>query len=151
VPAELVLRPATPDDEARLLEWRNEPAVREGSFTQETVLPEEHASWFGRKLADPDVRVLIVEHEGRPVGQVRLERSDGEAEVHISLSGEARGGGLGSAALELAAEAARRQLGVDLLVARIRPDNERSIRAFRAAGFVETEPGQDPLWMVRRL
>ncbi len=53
--------------------------------------------------------------------------------MHIGLAPDARGRGLGRAALDLAVHEA----DADVLVARVLADNERSLRAFAAAGFVE--------------
>jgi RimJ/RimL family protein N-acetyltransferase len=137
VPPDVTLRPAGREDAELLLSWRNDPEVRAASFSQDPVLPDVHTAWLARTLADPDTRLLIVERDGRPAGQVRLTRSGRAAEVHIGLSGAASGRGVGSQALRLAADVARTQLGVEVLEARIRRGNERSVRAFRAAGFEE--------------
>jgi LmbE family N-acetylglucosaminyl deacetylase/RimJ/RimL family protein N-acetyltransferase len=135
------VRPAEPGDEARLLEWRNDPTVRRSAFHQEQVDLATHHEWFAGKLASPDCAILIVEESGRPVGQVRLERNrpDG-AEIHISLAEDRRGRGVGRRALRLAVEEARRRWpDIAAVRARVKPDNEQSLAAFRAAGFAEEQ------------
>jgi RimJ/RimL family protein N-acetyltransferase len=135
----LTLRPAVPDDEARLLTWRNDPLTREASFNQEEVSSEDHRAWFARKRADPSCAILIVEDAGRPIGQVRLERLQPDlAEVNVGLAPDARGRGLGREALRLAARQAPQLLGVQDLRALVKAGNETSLRAFEAAGFEET-------------
>ncbi len=97
------LRPATAADSARLREWRNDPETVAASLSGRGVEPEEHQAWLTRVLADPAERLFIVESEGEPVGQVRLQRhEDGTLELHIGLAAEARGRGVGREALELA-------------------------------------------------
>ena len=86
--------------------------------------------------------MLVAEHDGRVCGFARLsEYSDrcvyqGIGEHGVYVGREARGHGLGRALLDaLADEAARR--GYYKLTSRIFSDNEASLAAHRAAGFVE--------------
>jgi LmbE family N-acetylglucosaminyl deacetylase/L-amino acid N-acyltransferase YncA len=150
---EPVVRPAEPGDEARLLEWRNDPTVRRSAFHQEAVDPANHHEWFAGKLASPDCAILIVEDSGRPVGQVRLERNrpDG-AEIHISLAEDRRGRGIGRRTLRLAVEEARRRWpDIAAVHARVKPANEQSLAAFRAAGFAEEQRTDEAVELRYRL
>jgi RimJ/RimL family protein N-acetyltransferase len=132
----LSLRPATTEDEERLLGWRNEPATRAASFSSAEITPREHHLWLTNKLADPSCAIMIVEEDGRPVGQVRLDRVAADvAEVSIGLAAEEQGRGIGREALRLAAEAATTILGVTTLRALVRTENGASVKAFQAAGF----------------
>lgn len=141
----ITLRPAESTDEERLLEWRNDPTTRATAFSDGEVGVEDHRRWFADKLADEDCVQWIVERDGEPLGQVRLDRvSDGVAEVDISVASEHRGQGVGVAALGLVAEQAPQLLGVTALVARVKTDNELSLKMFRSAGF-EVVRGGDPV------
>jgi RimJ/RimL family protein N-acetyltransferase len=132
------LRPAEPSDEARLLEWRNEATTRAASLTGGEVSADDHHRWLTGKLGDPDTALFVVLDGAEPIGQVRLDRLDDElAEVSIGLAPEARGRGVGREALRLAAGEARPRLGVTQLSARVKPDNEASLRSFAAAGYTE--------------
>jgi RimJ/RimL family protein N-acetyltransferase len=132
----LTLRLAGPDDEDRLLAWRNHASVREASFSRDEISAEDHHLWFSGKLRDPDCALLIIDDDGRAVGQIRLDRlAANVAEVSISLAAEARGRHVGREALRLCAFEASRLLGVVTIVARVRQDNEASLAAFRAAGY----------------
>lgn len=134
----LTLRPAVARDERRVLEWRNEPSTRLWSLTNREISPDDHHVWFTRKLADPGCILLIVEDDGRPVGQLRLDRTAPDsAEVSIGLAPEARGRGLGREALRLAAGLAVRDFGVVTLVAKIKRGNTASLKTFGAAGYEE--------------
>jgi RimJ/RimL family protein N-acetyltransferase len=131
----VTLRAAAPEDEERLLTWRNDDSVREVSFSQDVVSPDEHHVWFLGKLRDPGCTLLIIEDGGCPIGQVRLDTvTPGEAEISIALAAGMRGRHLGRAALRLAATEAHR-LGITDITARVRIENEPSLRAFRAAGY----------------
>jgi RimJ/RimL family protein N-acetyltransferase len=140
----LKLRRAAPEDEDRLLSWRNHPSAREASFSQDEISALDHHRWFVRKLKDPKCVLLIIEDEGRAVGQIRLDCVAPDlAEVSISLAADARGRGVGREALGLAASEASRLLGVANIRARVKPDNEASLRAFRAAGYKVVEQDDD--------
>ena len=136
----LTIRPAGPEDEGRLLEWRNDPTVRRSAFHQEEVDAATHHEWFAGRLAATDCEILIVEDAGRPIGQVRLERNEPEsAEIHISVAEGERGRGIGREALRLAVDHARRWPEVTTVRALIKPDNEQSLAAFHAAGFANRQ------------
>ena len=95
----LTLRPATLDDEALLLGWRNDPEAVRYSVTGRTVTPGEHADWLARHLGDPGMHLWIAEERAIPVGQVRVDAEAGIGTVSIAIAPSERGRGLGSAAL----------------------------------------------------
>lgn len=134
----LVLRPAALGDAELLHRWRNDPEVRRRSFDSAPVPLDGHRSWLGRRIDSPDSLVLIgsASDEGEPFGVVRFERIAGDRwEIGVSLAAEARGTGLATPLLL----AGLRRLAVErrgaTVLARIKPDNAASIRAFTAAGF----------------
>src|SRR5438132_1782021 len=131
----LFLRRANRDDEGLVLRLRNDRSTREGSFRTSVISAEEHHEWFTRKLADPDCALLIIEEDGRPLGQLRLDRSGQLAEVSIGLDPAARGRGVGREALLLSVLEAPRLLGVSSIRALVKKGNAASLGAFKAAGF----------------
>jgi L-amino acid N-acyltransferase YncA len=56
-------------------------------------------------------------------------------DVSISVESDARGRGVGAGILDAAIRAAADSFDTSLLRARIRPENDASVRMFRAAGF----------------
>jgi RimJ/RimL family protein N-acetyltransferase len=121
-----------------LLQWHNEPTTRAASLTTASVSLEDHRRWLASRLADTRCALFIIVTDGEPIGQLRLDRLDDDlAEVSIGLAPEARGRGAGREALRLAATEAANRLGVKKLTARIKVDNQQSLRAFAAAGFSE--------------
>ena len=127
-----------------LLSWRNDPDTRAASFTTDVVLRAEHEAWVSRRRADPESSLLVAEVDDGAVGVVRIERAtDGRgAEVHFTIAPERRGEGLALPVLLAALEHAR-ELGLGCLDAAVRSGNERSLRTFRAAGFVEIARSDD--------
>lgn len=130
----LALRKATIADVDALLLWRNDPTTRAMSFTSDEISYDHHVAWLAGKLDDPACVLLIAEEDGAPVGQVRLDLEADMAELSIALAPEARGRGLGRRAIRLAVNEAA-ALGLRAVRAEIKPENLRSLAAFRAADF----------------
>jgi RimJ/RimL family protein N-acetyltransferase len=144
------LRPATVSDAELLLEWRNDPKTREASFQQEPIGLQDHRKWLAGRLGDPDCALFVIEVEGRPAGSVRLDsEGDEEAEIHVVVAPESRGGGVATLALDLASEQAGELLGVRRVRARVKSGNEASLRAFRSAGFEPAGESDEVVELVR--
>lgn len=77
--AATTLRAATDADVARILAWRNHPAVRRVMFTDHQIQPDEHVRWWTRVSRSVDHVVLILQHAGRDCGVVTFTRDDDEA------------------------------------------------------------------------
>jgi RimJ/RimL family protein N-acetyltransferase len=137
------LRPATGADALKLWQWRNEPDTRAASFQREPIAYDDHVKWLETKLGDRNVFVLIAIGEGEAeIGYVRLDLHGDAAEVNLSLEPAYRGRGLGASAIRAATEYAVNRLKIGRMIARVRPENTASMRAFRAAGFMATEAGR---------
>ncbi|MCI0582966.1 MAG: UDP-2,4-diacetamido-2,4,6-trideoxy-beta-L-altropyranose hydrolase [Chloroflexi bacterium] len=128
------LRPATPADRDRLLEWANDPITRANSVSTRKIGMAEHAAWLEARLASPDTEIVIGEDGRGPVGQVRLDLGPEGGEVSISVAPMARGGTGGALLAAAVRRWARRRPGLPLW-ARIRPDNVPSRRIFEGHGF----------------
>jgi RimJ/RimL family protein N-acetyltransferase len=147
----IALRRATAADADRLLEWRNDPATRAASFSTGEVDRDTHLAWLERRLADPMTVLNVLTVDGEPAGQLRLELApDGSAEVSIGLAPAVRGRGLAAPALGLI-EPLAREHGAGRLIAKVRPTNEPSLRAFRRAGYEESERTDDTVTFERPL
>lgn len=116
-----------------ILGWRNEPEVRAGMFDGRVIAAEEHSRFWSRRL-EAGAPAFVIEGDGEACGLLRLDLTGQDAEVDIFISASRQGYGYGTAALKAAATEAH-ALGVRRLVARIKPDNVRSKRAFEKSGF----------------
>ncbi|AGI66654.1 hypothetical protein OAN307_c09340 [Octadecabacter antarcticus 307] len=123
------LRPATMADARRLFDWRNDPATRAASVTTVPVSWEDHLTWMEASLSQSRRHLHIAEGDIGPLGSLRLDDCLEGTELSITLAPEARGRGLAASLLRLATT----EKG--LYLARIRPENTASRRAFEAAGF----------------
>jgi RimJ/RimL family protein N-acetyltransferase len=137
------LRPATHADLERTLAWANDADTRAASFRSAPIARSDHDAWFRRSLHGTERTLLIAQLDDTPIGIVRLDHIAGgqgpdipgvRAEIGITLAPEWRARALAAPLLAAAIQNAR-QLGIQRLLARIRPTNQRSIRCFIRAGF----------------
>ncbi|MCC6555698.1 MAG: GNAT family N-acetyltransferase, partial [Polyangiaceae bacterium] len=134
-PPLVALREAGPEDCRAVWQWKNEPEVRRSAFITRYVPWAEHAAWYERRMRLPERMLWMIEAAGAEVGWIRIDRDGGVGVASIALAPEARGRGIGARAIALACARAAAQGGPARVEALIRPDNERSARAFRRAGF----------------
>ncbi len=136
--AEVTVRPATPDDRDRILEWANDPVARAAGFHPRPIEPAEHARWFAGRLAHPATgRIWIGLLEGAPIGIVRFERApDGPFIVSIALDQAARGRRLSQPLLDAGLAVAREAFPGVRFRAWIKADNGPSLALFRGAHFL---------------
>jgi RimJ/RimL family protein N-acetyltransferase len=142
--AAVTVRPATPDDRDRVLEWANDPVARAAGFHPRPIAPDEHARWFAGRLAHPATgRVWIGLLDGAPIGIVRVEReAEGPLIVSIALAPDARGRRLSPPLLEAGLAAAGEAFPGGRFRAWIKADNRPSLALFQGARFVA--PAQRP-------
>jgi len=152
--ATVLMRDATRDDAATLLEWRNDATTRAMSRDQSLVADETHEKWLSARLGtEGPSRLFIAMQSGVAVGQIRLDLlPSAAAEISITVAPTKRGTGIGVEML-FAAEDAARKLGVRLLVATIRKENGASLKAFKRGGyysFVERRANGEAFWICER-
>ena len=122
------LRPVTTADAVDLLRWKNDPETRRNSIvTQDEIKLEDHLIWLRRTLDDSTIQFFIVELEGKPIGDLRLNPLDtGETEISIRLDVSTRGLGIATQVIGMVR---------GLLLAKIVSHNVASMRSFIANGF----------------
>lgn len=133
----LSIREASSQDRGVLWMWANDPTVRERSLNPHPISWPEHVHWFARTSIAPEVRLLILEADGLPVGQLRFDLRDGRAIINYSLDTCVRGRGWGREIVERGLRWLRSETGDTLLelVAIVRVDNQASMRVFERLGF----------------
>lgn len=137
---EVKLRDATIKDEALLLRWGNDDSVREQSFCQDLIKPEEHRMWLQKKLLDPNGLIFIAEAEnGVPLGQIRFDLSPEKKEALISISIDAtmRGMGVAGKLLPHAMQRCSNKVSDITFIAEVRDTNLQSQRLFRTLNFTQ--------------
>lgn len=140
--SDLTLRPATADDEGRILRWANDRDTRRWSFTQERTAAAEHREWFSSRLSDRDgsrMHVLL-DPWAAELGVVRFERnSEGVWQMSATLAPGYRHRGLEEPLVRLACDKHLQDLGPDITI-------EATVRMSRpGAGHLLTRIGFDRL------
>ncbi|MDX3775249.1 GNAT family N-acetyltransferase [Chromatiaceae bacterium AAb-1] len=125
------LRIATQADSSLLLSWRNDPETVKFSIHTKPVSPEEHYNWLNRVLANPDIKLCIIEYGGQPAGTIRQELRQGDTVISWTTAPQFRGKGIATAALS----AFIRTAPATTLVAEIKEDNVASIKVAEKAGL----------------
>jgi UDP-2,4-diacetamido-2,4,6-trideoxy-beta-L-altropyranose hydrolase len=149
------VRPAGPEDAQLLWEWANDSSVRIGSFSTASILWEQHASWFSRKLQDDQCRILIgMDGANNPVGQIRFDKTCGlEAEIDVSIARERRGHGYADCLIEAGIEAILQEQQLERFHAFVKPENKISQKTFERAKFTrlgtEEHGGQVAVHYIR--
>jgi spore coat polysaccharide biosynthesis protein SpsF len=146
----VTLRPATINDAARVLAWRNDAEAVRWSTRSGGVDRAEHERWFAAILDDPGYRMMIAEFDGDAIGSVRVDVNDGIGVVSIVIDPEWRGRGYGRAVLHALEDELAADCQVRGLEAVVHPGNERSLRAFEANGFAEVAAARDDGMRVLR-
>ncbi|MFH1862744.1 MAG: UDP-2,4-diacetamido-2,4,6-trideoxy-beta-L-altropyranose hydrolase [bacterium] len=135
------------EKDARLLwRWANDPLVRAASFQEGLISWETHLQWLSGKLHDPQCCHYIgLDAQDEEIGQIRFDVYGNEAEIHVSISPDKRGLGLGSKLIKAAASELFRTTSVQTIHAYVKATNEASRRTFLKAGFshIATCTGKD--------
>lgn len=133
----LRFRPVSTEDLNLVYEWRNYPEIVALSASGSKVTWEEHVAWFSNLLANPDKLLLIIEDDGRPIGQVRFDKVECDALIMgIYLVPSMVGQGRGKSLIKSACAYAKTKWpNLCFIKAEIRKENIRSQRAFAKAGF----------------
>ena len=138
----IALRLASQDDCRQLFEWRNDPTTVAMSLVSEPVAWEDHVRWFESVLSNPARHLLVASDGEEKFGTVRFDDIEDTAEISITVSPEKRGQGVGGILLELAADWAKSELGLDRILAQIKESNPASIAIFKKAGYQITKDGE---------
>lgn len=138
----VALRPANETDCRMIWDWANDQAVREASFSSETIPWETHVKWFQSKLHDAGYEIYIAHNEaGEQLGQVRFELGQDDAVISVSLAPSCRNRGYGRRIIALGTQKILERGRVNQVRALVKKNNIASIRAFERALFEKQEAG----------
>lgn len=133
------LRRMTADDIRTVLNWRNDPSVREFMYTRHEIAESEHREWFARASQDPKKGLFIYEQDKTPAGFVQITKLSEESPVcdwgfYVApQSSPGTGIALGRTALRFVFES----LEIHKVCGQALAFNERSIRFHKKLGFIE--------------
>ena len=126
----LRIRPATTEDCGFLWLWANDSVVRQNSFNMKTIGWLTHVHWFHKKLGE-DAVYIVTDGAHDPIAVLRIDNEEVQPEISITISAPWRGRGLGAQVIELGSTITDKRP----ILARIKPTNAASIKAFSKAGY----------------
>jgi spore coat polysaccharide biosynthesis protein SpsF len=133
----LHFRYATESDTDLYFKWSNDALVRRNSFNQQTIEYNNHVAWFRAKLKAADFKFyLFFNDANKAVGQVRINRQNGETIIGISVDSEFRGLSYSTEMLTSATDAYFRIYPEATVTAYIKTENTPSLTTFKRAGFI---------------
>ena len=143
----VTLRPIEPEDNPRLVAWRNSAEVAQGLFSEGRLTLPEQEAWYRRYLDDPSqARFVIESPQLGPVGCCGLtDRDAAGASAGLSIFlGEplARRQGLAREALGALLDFAFGAWKLKRVVAELYADNLPARHLYASAGFREVGPGR---------
>jgi RimJ/RimL family protein N-acetyltransferase len=162
IPAELLhdeavhLAPIDADDLELMRAWRNRDDIRVWFNDGRVIEAAQQQAWYRGYLENPADLMFIVRRTAdmAPVGTIALygiDLSAKRAEVGRLIVAEARGEGLGYAALFRACRAAFDGLGVETIESQVKAANTAALHTNRAVGFRQRSPvEEEPIRMQLR-
>lgn len=134
----LILRLAELRDAEIMYLWRNSQDSKINSFNTEEIAWETHQQWLSDSLQKKDRIILIGEVDAVPVGVLRLDILNDEAEVGIYLDPSLYGKGLGTLILQSGRQWLQtNRPEIHIMTAKVLHTNVASQKAFVKAGFEE--------------
>lgn len=134
--SDISVRMARPDDSENLFQWRNHPSIRAVSRSASEIDWQDHQRWFDSVLEDPEKMLLVGQRSESPVGVVRFDKQNDEAEISIYVAPESATPGLGQSMLKSAEQwLAANHPEIRKIRAHVLGANERSQRLFSGAGY----------------
>lgn len=147
----LDLRPVTMEDAGTLLEWANDPMTRAASFSPTPIELDDHLRWLRQRTASGEPTYIASDGRG-DLGVVRFDGIGGQLEVGLTVAPRRRGEGWAGSLVYAGCARVRVDHGTSGVVARVKPSNTASSRAFEDADF-DAVTSEDPtvLRYARRL
>lgn len=136
--SDFYLRQATVDDMMMFFDWVNEKTVRQNSFSTNIINLDNHKAWFEKSLQNKDRYIYVLMKDDLPLGQIRFDVRDEEAEIAYSIDKSYRNKGFGKIIISLGMEQIVKDCNrVQTIVAKVKGINEYSKKCFLRNGFEE--------------
>jgi UDP-2,4-diacetamido-2,4,6-trideoxy-beta-L-altropyranose hydrolase len=134
--SDIEIRMASLDDSEKLFQWRNHPTIREVSRSSSVIDWHDHQRWFASVLGNSEKMLLIGQRSKSPVGVVRFDKQNDEAEISIYLVPGGGASGEGQNLLQSAEQwLAANHPEIRNIRAHVLGANERSRKLFSGAGY----------------
>ena len=138
----LYLRCVELEDMKLLYEWRNDKIVRMNSLNSDIISYDTHCKWFKEKIKSKDSQIYICMKDNQPIGQIRIECDEEEAEISYLIAAEYRGKGYGREIIKLLEQEVIRDIKIKKLVATVKGSNIASQKCFEYLNYDKLEEGK---------
>lgn len=122
--------------------WLNDPDIRKWMYDDLPRSPEDINLWLYNATYDPKRHYFTITADGKQIGFVSLrqdQKPDSTGEIGIVIGEkEYQGHGIGTQTVRAIVDYAKDTVHLSAVRAMIKPDNEKSIHIFTAAGFIRT-------------
>lgn len=136
---QLVYRMANETDLMQYFNWANDESVRLNSFSNEVISLENHTKWFSQKIKSETCFMYVFILNGEFIGQVRIDKSNTETVIGISVDEKFRGKSLATEMLRQSTNNYLLAHKKEWISAYIKTENIASVNAFKKAGFGNEE------------
>jgi RimJ/RimL family protein N-acetyltransferase len=124
------------EDCRRVWKWANDQAARQASFCSDHISWDTHREWFEKRLHNPSCRDYVASsRDGLIIGLARFDVTESNSEISVSIDADHRGVGYGERLIALGTQRFIHDTRAEVVTALIKPDNDRSLRTFRKAGY----------------
>jgi len=129
---------------------RNKPYVFRYSLSASSVSWEDHVNWIMPIiLGVSNKKLFLIRYGKMPVGQIRLDINENEAEISISVLSEFHGKGIAVASVNLMIKKIKNEQAIRMLEATVHKNNIASIGLFNKLRFkLDSKKGK---WLKYKL
>lgn len=132
---QLIFRMANENDVMHYFNWANDEDVRKNSFSNEAISLENHTEWFNRKLITDTCFLYLFLLNGEPAGQIRIDKSNEETIIGMSVDKNHRGKSLSAEMFKQATNNYLTKHKKEQIVAYVKPENKATLISLKKAGF----------------
>ncbi len=127
-------------DTELLFQWQSNPKTRHYFRDPKAPTVEEHTHWLQQKLTDKNCVLLLAYDKGIPIGCLRFDFSNVEAEISIYVAPDLYGQGYGSRIISEGIEWIQmHHQQITTLKAIVLEENKPSINIFTKNEFIQSE------------
>ncbi len=132
---QISIRAINADDLEFTYSLSNDSLTRANSYNSEAIPFNNHESWFHNKLQNANAQYFIGQFNRQPAAFIRIDLSEKENIIGITLHKNYRGKGLSALFLKQTIKDFKRRHPHKIITAYIKNENIPSIKTFEKAGF----------------
>jgi spore coat polysaccharide biosynthesis predicted glycosyltransferase SpsG len=125
------------NDKMKIYDLSNKDYVRGMSLSKDLITLEEHEKWFSKIVNNSSIDIILIKNiSNELLGQVKITKTNNEANIGISLDEKIKGKRLATNILKESIKIfINKNKNIDKIIAEIRKENIRSIKIFKNNNF----------------